>query len=130
MGGVRAYLSSLCSTTFNNLIVSMPAIPDADLLCLALPDRYRFSVSLATYRTLLQQEGSKESRNANDKAALAAKVAAKKAAKEAEEAAAAKAAAQGPAVVAKKKKDKKANDASLDDLLSAGLAGGKKKGKK
>lgn len=74
------------------------------------------------------REGTPLSRNLNDKQALAAKVAAKKAAKEAEEAAASKAAAAGPAVVAKKKKKPKA-DAGLDDLLSAGLVGAKKKGK-
>ena len=74
------------------------------------------------------REGTPLSRNLNDKEALAAKVAAKKAAKEADEAAASKAAAAGPAVVAKKKKKPKA-DAGLDDLLSAGLVGAKKKGK-
>lgn len=74
------------------------------------------------------REGTPLSRNLNDKQALAAKVAAKKAAKEADEAAASKAAAAGPAVVAKKKKKPKA-DAGLDDLLSAGLVGAKKKGK-
>ena len=102
----------------------------------ACTDRFGATACFGTCRmdinhhpTATQQEGSKESRNANDKEALAAKVAAKAAAKKEAEEAAAKAAAAGPKVVPKKKKDKKADD-SLDDLLNAGLAGGKKKGKK
>lgn len=69
-----------------------------------------------------QRQGTVHDRNDSDASALQAKVAAKKAAKEAEEAA-------GPAQVVKKPKAKK-EAAGLDDLLSAGLAGGKKKGKK
>ena len=77
-----------------------------------------------------KQEGSKESRNLNDKAALAAKVAKKAAEKKAAEEAAVRVAAQRPVVVPKKKKEKKKDD-TLDDLLNAGLAAGKKKnGKK
>lgn len=71
-----------------------------------------------------QRGGKVHDRNAADGDALAAKRAAKAAAKAAEEAA-------GPApVVVKPKKKKKEAAAGLDDLLSAGLAGNKKKGKK
>ena len=118
-------ITSLCvRLSFSFRCLYLPYVMSA-LPCLTLSDTaIRLS---ATNR--VPQEGSVESRNLNDKAALAAKVAANAAAKKEAEEAAAKAAAQGSAVVAKKKKEKKA-DASLDDLLSAGLAGGKKKGKK
>ena len=69
-----------------------------------------------------QRGGSVHDRNDGDKAALEAKVAAKKAAREAE------AAAPDKTVVKPKKKKEAA--AGLDDLLSAGLSGNKKKGKK
>mmetsp|Transcript_50512 Transcript_50512/g.107609 ORF Transcript_50512/g.107609 Transcript_50512/m.107609 type:complete len:96 (-) Transcript_50512:786-1073(-) len=70
-----------------------------------------------------QRAGTIHDRNASDKNALEAKVAAKKAAKEAE-------AAAGPAPKVVKPKGKKKEAAGLDDLLSAGLSGAKKKGKK
>mmetsp|Transcript_9291 Transcript_9291/g.15413 ORF Transcript_9291/g.15413 Transcript_9291/m.15413 type:complete len:96 (+) Transcript_9291:55-342(+) len=70
-----------------------------------------------------QRQGTVHDRNDSDKSALLAKVAAKKAAKEAE-------AAAGPAKVVVKPKKKKKEPEGLDDLLSAGLAGTKKKGKK
>lgn len=70
-----------------------------------------------------QREGSVHDRNDGDKAALLAKVAAKKAAKEAAEAA-------GPVQQVVKPKKKKKEEVGLDDLLSAGLAGNKKKGGK
>ena len=69
-----------------------------------------------------QRGGSVNDRNDGDKAALEAKVAAKKAAREAE-------AAVPDKTVVKPKKKKEAV-AGLDDLLSAGLSGNKKKGKK
>jgi len=70
-----------------------------------------------------QREGSVHDRNSSDKDALLAKVAAKKAAKEAAEAA-------GPAQQVVKPKKKKKEAEGLDDLLSAGLSGNKKKGGK
>lgn len=70
-----------------------------------------------------QRSGTINDRNASDGGALAAKVAAKKAAKEAE-------AAAGPAPTIVKPKGKKKEAAGLDDLLSTGLSGVKKKGKK
>ena len=112
----------------NSTLVSMLLLPV--LIAVVLPRCFgTCRMDINHHPTATQQEGSKESRNANDKEALAAKVAAKAAAKKEAEEAAAKAAAAGPKVVPKKKKDKKADD-SLDDLLNAGLAGGKKKGKK
>lgn len=70
------------------------------------------------------QEGRPEQRNASDAAALAAKVAKKAEMKEKQDADAARAVANQPVARKVKKKD----DAGLDDLLSAGLAGkGKKK---
>jgi len=70
------------------------------------------------------QEGRPEQRNAADSAALAAKVARKAELKKLEEEKAANASATMP--VARKKVNKKKDD-NLDDLLSAGLAKGKKK---
>mmetsp|Transcript_16375 Transcript_16375/g.39192 ORF Transcript_16375/g.39192 Transcript_16375/m.39192 type:complete len:97 (+) Transcript_16375:117-407(+) len=70
-----------------------------------------------------KREGSVHDRNAGDGSALANKVAAKKAAAEA-------AAAAGPAQQVVKPKKKKKEAEGLDDLLGAGLAGNKKKGKK
>jgi len=69
----------------------------------------------------LLQEGRPEDRNAADKAKLEAKVAAKKAMKEKE----AEEQDGTKAPVARKKKDVK--NASLDDLLDAGLTKAKKK---
>jgi len=70
------------------------------------------------------KEGRPEQRNASDAAALAAKVAKKAEMKEQQDADAARAVANQPVARKVKKKD----DAGLDDLLSAGLAGkGKKK---
>lgn len=64
-------------------------------------------------------------RNASDASALQAKVEAKKKAKAEAEAAAA-AAASGKAPVVRKKVPSKKNE-TIDDLLSVGLTGGKKK---
>jgi len=67
------------------------------------------------------QEGTPQSRNLNDSAALAAKIAKKQAMKVEEEA---KAAASAPVV---RKKVAKKEDDTLDELLSAGLIKGKTK---
>jgi len=69
--------------------------------------------------------GDPEKRNANDKAALQAKVAKKAEMKKQQEAEAARAEANKPVV--RKKTGKKKEADNLDDLLSAGLAKGKKK---
>mmetsp|Transcript_5015 Transcript_5015/g.10374 ORF Transcript_5015/g.10374 Transcript_5015/m.10374 type:complete len:99 (-) Transcript_5015:193-489(-) len=72
------------------------------------------------------KSGDPLSRNANDAAALQAKVAAKQEKVKAEEAAGTNSSGKGP-VVRKKGTQKKKE--SVDDLLSAGLAGGKKRAK-
>mmetsp|Transcript_49270 Transcript_49270/g.73481 ORF Transcript_49270/g.73481 Transcript_49270/m.73481 type:complete len:100 (-) Transcript_49270:842-1141(-) len=89
-------------------------------------DRAKRQAKLAKEGKNNQREGTPLQRNADDKAALAAKVAAKKAKKEAEEAAAA-GAKSGSGPVKPKKAGKKKDDGL--DLLDAGLAV-KKKGKK
>eukprot|EP00985_Skeletonema_marinoi_P015262 scaffold7838_cov140-Skeletonema_marinoi.AAC.13 len=71
-------------------------------------------------------EGNPESRNLNDSAALAAKVAKKAEMKKKQEEEEQRNAANKPVVVKSKAKKKK-EPAGLDDLLSAGLAKGKKK---
>ncbi|KAK1748212.1 hypothetical protein QTG54_000151 [Skeletonema marinoi] len=72
------------------------------------------------------KEGNPESRNLNDSAALAAKVAKKAEMKKKQEEEEQRNAANKPVVVKSKAKKKK-EPAGLDDLLSAGLAKGKKK---
>jgi len=71
-----------------------------------------------------QREGDPLSRNADDKAALANKVAMKAERLAAQQA---KADEDEKRASAAKRKAKKKDDAGLDDLLSAGLTGGKKK---
>ena len=73
----------------------------------------------------MQQGGDPLKRNENDAAALQAKVAAKKAAQEA----AANAAPAGSGPVPRKKVPSKKtdNNNTMDDLLSAGLTGNKKR---
>mmetsp|Transcript_10894 Transcript_10894/g.16286 ORF Transcript_10894/g.16286 Transcript_10894/m.16286 type:complete len:99 (-) Transcript_10894:615-911(-) len=72
------------------------------------------------------KEGNPESRNLADSAALAAKVAKKAEMKKKQEEEEQRNAANKPVVVKSKAKKKK-EPAGLDDLLSAGLAKGKKK---
>jgi len=78
---------------------------------------------------LLSKEGRPEERNANDSAALAAKIEAKKKMKEAQAEQDRQAAEREQAKAAVQKKKTKKKDEGLDDLLNAGLAGSKKKGK-
>ncbi len=73
----------------------------------------------------MQQGGDPLKRNENDAAALQAKVAAKKAAQEAAANAAPAASSSGP--VPRKKVPSKKTDNNMDDLLSAGLTGNKKR---
>lgn len=91
-------------------------------------DRAKAQAKLAKKGGAGKSDGHPAQRNANDSVALAEKVA-KKAAmkKEADE----KAAKEGSTKIVERKKVKKKEE-GLDDLLSAGLAGGKgkKKGKK
>lgn len=88
-------------------------------------DRAKKQARLAKDAKNQAKGGNPETRNANDAAALQAKVARKAEMKTKEEEELARAARSKP--VARKKKGKKEDD-SLDDLLSAGLAGkGKKK---
>mmetsp|Transcript_16658 Transcript_16658/g.23472 ORF Transcript_16658/g.23472 Transcript_16658/m.23472 type:complete len:98 (-) Transcript_16658:409-702(-) len=88
-------------------------------------DRAKNQAKLASRQKAQTSGGDPLKRNENDKAALEAKVAKKKAMQEAAEKEAENA-TKGP--VPRKKKPTK--DAGLDDLLSAGLSGNKKKGKK
>ena len=78
-----------------------------------------------TYLVHMPQGGDPLKRNENDAAALQAKVAAKKAAQEA----AANAAPAGSGPVPRKKVPSKKtdNNNTMDDLLSAGLTGNKKR---
>ena len=75
------------------------------------------------FRFIYLQEGRPDQRNASDAAALAAKVAKKEEMKKMEEGQEQR---QTNSTVVRKKTNKK-KEADLDDLLSAGLAKGKKK---
>jgi len=81
---------------------------------------------LRYYNRKNTKEGNPESRNLADSAALAAKVAKKAEMKKKQEEEEQRNAANKPVVVKSKAKKKK-EPAGLDDLLSAGLAKGKKK---
>lgn len=87
-------------------------------------DRQKRQAKEAAKNKGQQREGTPLQRNEDDKAKLQAKIAAKKAQKEAEAAAAATTTSKAPVV---RKKVPKKQDASLDDLLNAGLTKGKKK---
>mmetsp|Transcript_22773 Transcript_22773/g.27432 ORF Transcript_22773/g.27432 Transcript_22773/m.27432 type:complete len:98 (+) Transcript_22773:137-430(+) len=88
-------------------------------------DRAKNQAKLAARQKSQSAGGDVQKRNEGDKAALEKKIAMKKAAQEAALKDAATA-TKGP--VPRKKKPTK--DVGLDDLLSSGLSGNKKKGKK
>ena len=73
------------------------------------------------------KDGRPAERNENDSAALAARIEAKKKMKEAQTEQEQQVAEREKAKVAVQKKKSKKKDDSLDDLLSAGLSGSKKK---
>ncbi|CAJ1968641.1 unnamed protein product [Cylindrotheca closterium] len=85
-------------------------------------DRQKRQAREASKNNVTQREGTPQQRNADDKAALLAKLEAKKAKQLAEPL------DQNANIPVPRKKGKKQSE-TLDDLLSAGLAVGKKKKK-
>ena len=86
-------------------------------------DENSLTIPFLFFRFIYLQEGRPDQRNASDAAALAAKVAKKEEMKKMEEGQEQR---QTNSTVVRKKTNKK-KEADLDDLLSAGLAKGKKK---